>query len=204
LITWGLIETALSAWIVSTSKIKPDHLQWANTRTFEPTRPFVRLKRSGLRGQYGIGGELQVIDRTTDEVSPDPGQEIEYRVAARGTFTLSVQVFSTPVVGTAQATVSAASERTALDYLTDIKDGLALPSIVDILSGANVAFVEASEIRDVPESKDNAWSSRAQMDVTFNATNVMSERGTFIEEVVGQFEDADHSIEPIPFDFKAT
>lgn len=60
-----------------------------------------------------------------------------------------------------------ADDKTALEYLEDIRDGLSRPQILDILRAYNIAIRDVSETRDLSPTEDDHLVSSAQMDVFF-------------------------------------
>lgn len=160
---WPAIEAAIAAWLGRSAGVT---VQWANQHLPEPVRPFAKLKRISI---IGLGMNEQ---RSSTDLSRT-GEEVELQVVARREFAVSCHLFAAPVVGA----------DTAADLMERAKIALSLESTLEAFSAAGIAVVDSGNVNDIPESRDNSWSSRAQMDVRFYATSTASERTTFIEKI---------------------
>ncbi len=180
---WASFESAVHDWLASVTGLDSSHVIWINVRQTIPTRPYATLKRTGMKD---LGFGLHSIEKSYDfDENAEQGQEISAYNVGRHGVVISVQFFATPVVGDAQRTVSSASERTALDYAHAAGHSLSVDSIIDGLFAAGIASIDCSDVRDIPEGKDNAWASRAQIDVTFGVCDTLTDKLGYIAEVKG-------------------
>ena len=91
-------------------------------------------------------------------------------------------------------------DKTALEYLEDIRDGLNRPQILEALRLVNLAVRDVSETRDLSHDEDDHAVSSAQMDVFFaygnNVTSADGKPGLepleWIEQVGGLETDSDN------------
>ncbi len=174
--TWSTIESAIKAAIESAlSGVSGLTVQWANQRLPQPVRPYLTLKRGAV-----IGHGMPERRDETDLTQP-AGEEIALSVVQRVEFSVSAQAYSEHPV--AEFGTPSMQVATAADLLEQVKTRLLLETNLDRLSIAGLALVETSDVRDLPESTSNSWSSRAQMDLRFYATSVATERTDYIETV---------------------
>ncbi len=187
---WTDIEAAILAWAQGHSGLPAGHVLWANQRKANPVRPYATLKRISIRRIDGPGAEV---------VCEDDGQGgAVHKVTGRNEFTVSLQVFSSAVVGDGQRTVtSLAGERTAADYMHELELAISKPSVIDSFSAVNLAAIDVGTIQDLPDDKAGTWMSRAQMDVIFSCTRTLTDAAFNIEHVQGEVETDDG--ESIPF-----
>jgi hypothetical protein len=165
---WPTIEDAIQSAIASALAGVPGlTVQWGNQRLPEPVRPFIKLKRGTVIG-HGMAER-----RNETDLEQPAGQEIELAVVQRVEFSVSVHAYAAGPVGA----------DTAGGILEQLKARLLLESNLALLEAGGLALVETSDVRDLPESGMNSWSSRAQLDASFYATSVVSERTGYIETV---------------------
>ena len=66
---------------------------------------------------------------------------------------------------------------------TALRDSTLLITVKDALWKGGLAFIESSEVRDIPEEVDKKWESRAQIDFFFYAVSLETETVNEIKTV---------------------
>lgn len=104
------------------------------------------------------------------------GKEVEVEVCIPCSFVVSCQVY----VGQPCARYPG---RKASTYLNAAQSSLSLPSVLEALRLAGIAVIRPGAVLNIDELIEDAWISRASMDITFGATLSLKEYTGYIERV---------------------
>lgn len=112
----------------------------------------------------------------------DVGNEVEVKVTGSREFTLNVQSFER---NTRTDNPASDPARNAYNTLTLLQSSLGLPSVQGQLRGADISMVEELPITDLSEQVEDAFLSRASMDVRMRTLSSLVEYEGFIDQVTG-------------------
>lgn len=112
----------------------------------------------------------------------DAGNEVEIRITGSTAFTLNVQTFERNTLTDNPANDPS---RNAYDMLTRLRASLGLPSVQTALRAQDIAVIEEGGITDLSEAEDDAFISRASMDVRMRTLSVLTEYTGYIATVSG-------------------
>lgn len=162
-------EDAVHAWFADSILITA---VWRNMAAPQPPYPYGSLLITS--GPIPVAPQWE--QRTATDRNRPLGQEVEVEVCVPCAFVVSCQVY----VGQPCARNP---DKKATFYLNAAQSRLSLPSVLQQLRDAGVAVVRPGPVLNIDELIEDAWVSRASMDVTFGATLSLREYTGYIERV---------------------
>lgn len=168
-IDWETVEDALHAWFSNATGLETI---WRNQNAPQPPYPYASL--SFIAGPTKLGGQDE--QRSSTDLGQPQGQEVLVESVGLRTATLSCQVYA------AKEDVLDPTKH-ARHLMSAAQSSLGLPSVIAKLSEAGLSIIEEGEVQNIDEVIENAFVSRANMDVRLGLASNVSERTGFIEQV---------------------
>ena len=162
-------ENAVHAWFHDAIGIAAI---WQHVSTPQPPYPYGSL--SITSGPIAASPSWE--QRQSTDLNRALGTEVEVEACVPCTFSVSCQVY----VG--QPASVSPNERAGA-YLNAALARLQLPSVQAQLRAAGIAVLRAGPVQDLDQLIEDAWVSRANLDVTFGAALSLTEYVGFIEHV---------------------
>jgi hypothetical protein len=150
---------------------------WRRQSAPMPPYPFAALMRTVGPTPKAPQWEL----RTSTNLSRPQGQEIQMDVGVPCSIVVSCQVYVC-MTDARNPNVNAAV------YAARAQSTLSLPSVLAVLRAAGISIVRPGEVQNIDELIEDAYVSRANLDVTFGATLSLTEFATYIERVHAESE----------------
>jgi hypothetical protein len=145
---------------------------WRNQSGPSPGYPYAALQI--LNGPIPAAPQWETR-RSTDLGRP-AGEEVKFTTYVPCTFVISCQ-------GYIKTPDARDPTQDATWYLNKAQSSLSLASVQTIFRAANIAYLTTSDVQNIPEIVGDAYTSRANIDVTFGATLQQEEFFGYINEV---------------------
>jgi hypothetical protein len=145
---------------------------WRRQSGPQPGYPFASLMLASPPNPAAPGWE----ERYSTDLGRAPGEEVEVEVVVPCQITVSCQAY----VGRPDASNP---NENAIYYMNKAQSALMLPSIQSALREKNIAVVRPGPVQNLGLLVEDAFESRANMDVVFGASLSLSDFVGFIERV---------------------
>lgn len=174
--TWGTVQAAIHAWIVSGSGLAADRVRWADQGGAIPTDvPWISLS---VIAEDTLGRPWADVAENPD---PAPLEDVIHTVRSSNVGTLSIQVFNAAAQGSSSA----------LQILKRITLARALPSIHAALVAGGVGLGTFTAARNVGRVENAVYfEPRGVLECRFHTAAEIQETGPMIEtaEIDGEVE----------------
>lgn len=166
---WGAIFDALYTWAHGQTGLA---VVWAHEPEPRPAFPFGVLTVTSPAVRIGGPDET----RTSYDPNAPAGAEVTVEVGGLRRLAVSFQVATRR-----DPSVAYDAAKSAVAYVAKAQTALALPSVVDALSAAGLAVINADQVQDVSAVEDLDWVERVNLDIQLGLADVVSETTTYIE-----------------------
>jgi hypothetical protein len=165
---WGTAEDAIYDWVILSTGLDNDKVQWSRYAQPRQEGQFVILT---MRGPTQIG--LDYVQSSTNLANP-AGEEIELTVVGNRNVVVTIECFGgDPTTDTATALAS------------KIMTGVRLPSINTLLKAGGISPHGTPSILFVPAILGAKFESRAVLEHEFYFVDNISENAGYINTVSG-------------------
>jgi len=171
MIDWGLVEEAITNWANAKSRDGVSVI-WADQNLPEQAYPYITLKRNSVI----IDSLIPETAWTFDPLAPN-GEQITITHSESAKFTLSIKA------STDEANGSNDPNCDAIAILSNLVGSLRTQAAKTILCAANLVVVENHAINDLSLVVSAERISRANVDIVFRTTSIVTEKETYIETV---------------------
>ena len=173
---WATIQAAIVEWVKAGSGYASGRVIWKNQSKNRPASAGAAVDHIAIQllSLRGVGEDEVVQTQDLSRVgngSTTVGTEILHTVRADKEMTLSVQCYTTSVVGSAQA----------LAVLSKVQTSLRLESVRSGLTTAGVCPIDAGSLEDITGILDTDYEGRAVLTCRFSVTEEVTEFSTWIE-----------------------
>jgi hypothetical protein len=162
-------ENAVHRWFSDATGLETI---WRRQSVYQPEYPFGSLLVSNGPAPAAPGWE----ERYSTDLDRPAGKEIEIEVVMPCQITVSCQTY----VGKPDA--SNPSEN-AINYMNKAQSALMLPSVLAALRAENISVVRPGPVQNIGLLVEDAFESRANMDVVFGASLSLAELTGYIAKV---------------------
>jgi hypothetical protein len=166
------VQDTIHQWMVDTTDL---FCIWGNQSEHQPEMPFGILQI--ISGPRALAPQWDMRSKMIDD-------QIEFVIYVPCLLVVSCQAF-------VSREFLADPTKNALSYLCKIQSSLSLPSVKYKFFEKNIAYVRASEVRNLDFIQSDAHISRAGIDVTFGLSLELSEVETSIGSVEIESESLD-------------
>ena len=164
-----VFENAVHKWFANATGLT---VIWQTMAAPQPCYPYGSLQITS--GPTPAAPQWE--QRTYTELSNMAGEEVATEVVIPCSFVVSCQAY----VGQPEARCP---HKKALYYLTVAQSSLSLPSVLAEFRSKQISVIRPDTVQNIDELIEDAYVSRASMDVTFGASLNLVEYTTYIQTV---------------------
>ena len=165
----GVAEDAIQGWFSAATGLTTI---WRNQNAPQPPYPYAGL--AIIAGPIKLGGKDE--QRSSTALGQPPGQDVLVESVGLRTMTVSCRIY------TAKEDVLDPA-RHARHLMSVAQSSLGRPSVIAAFSDAGLSIIEEGDVQNIDEVIEDAFLSRANMEVRFGLASNVSERTGFIEKV---------------------
>ena len=162
-------ENAVHGWF---SEVTGLETIWRNQSAPQPEYPYASLLV--INGPDPLAPQWE--QRYDTDLGRPAGQEMRVTVCVPCRFTVSCQVY----VGTPDARNPQVN---ALLFMTKAQSSLSLPSVLAVLWAAGIAVERSGSVQNISAIIEDAFASRANMDVVFGASLSLEELTGYLAKI---------------------
>jgi len=167
-------ENAIHSWFSEATGFDKKAVIWRQTSAPQPKYPFGSLMITS--GPTPVAPQWE--QRPSTDLTRGRGEEVEFVVCVPCSFMISCQAY----VGQVDARNP---NENALQYMAKAQSSLSLPSVIADLQAVQIAVIRPGPVQNINELIEDAFVSRANMDVEFGAALNVAEYTGYIEKVHG-------------------